>query len=109
MNVWNDRKGMTLVEVIVAFLILMLVLSMFTACLNASSRIFLRIRTAQSGMQIFWRDYYLEELEEENMEDSVPVVLEFVEREGDDKFIIPVIKRKFRLEAGVFYDVEVPE
>lgn len=107
MNVWNDRKGMTLVELIVAFSILMLTLSMFTACLAASSRVLLRIRTAQNRLQEFRREYYLRELEMWEVEESVPVMLEFVEREGDGRFSISVIRRKIRLESGVFYDVEL--
>lgn len=106
---WNNQKGMTIVEMIVAFSILMIALAMFGICLNASFRVRFRMQSAKTQIQEFLRDYYLEEIRELEPEKMEEIVLEFEERDGDGRFTIPAVRRMFRLETGVFYDVTAGE
>lgn len=105
---WNNQKGMTLVELIVSFSILMIALAMFSTCLNTSSRVRLRIHATKERLQEFCRSYYLEEFQALEPEETVEIILKFEKRDGDGHFTVPAALRTFRAETGVFYDV-VPE
>ncbi|MGN0159378.1 MAG: type II secretion system protein [Brotaphodocola sp.] len=105
---WKNRAGMTMVEVIVSFSILMVAFATFSTCLTASSKIWVCVQASKNRMQEFWKNYYLEETQDLKPKDTSEIRLEFVERCGGERFAVTAVRRTFWMDARAFYDV-VPE
>lgn len=102
-----DRRGTTIVEVIVAFAVLMMLVSMVNGSLKMALDMTERSRRRREASGELLREYYLGEESGETgvkRQDS-KAVLEFVQREGGDRFQMDVIVRQYSGESGTLYEV----
>lgn len=111
MKTGKQNDGMTMVEVVVAFAVLMLVMGMFAKCLTMANQVFRRSEEILEDSRKLEKGYYLEE--EAVLADIVGETLVFTEQEDGGRFSVEVKLREFANDAGSLYDVvseeEIPE
>lgn len=111
----RDRSGVTMVEVIVAFLILAFAFGMLFQAIALSERILTRSREMRSGYRDLAGYYYLEGtaggiISDEGLsrsERKTDLCFREADGSGDGLVVleIPAVIREFRGRYGVLYDV----
>lgn len=110
-----DRSGVTMVEVIVAFLILTFAFGMLFQAIALTERILVRSREVRSGYRNLAGYYYLEGtaggiISDEGIsraERRTDLCFREADGSGDGPIVleIPAVIREFRGRYGVLYDV----
>lgn len=103
----RDIAGSSMVEIIAAFLILILVAGFFSRCILMAGRIVGISEEKLRASENLIKEYYLEETGADSAmyvrEETV--TLRFEDRGGAGKFRLDAVLREFRDESGVLYDV----
>lgn len=101
----GNTRGTTMVEVIVAFTILILIMGMFSQALAMSGRMAGRSTEELQEARDLAGDYYLEKFPADS---SQHTKLEFRCDKNGEQFEIPADIRKYSNTSGSIYDVVKP-
>lgn len=111
MRIIRSRKGMTMIEVMVAFVVLTLIMGIFSQALALAGRMVKQTGKALEISREMVGDYYLDQDFEEVTEVGTELsfrLSENSELENLPLFFIPARLRRFTKGESVIYDVEVP-
>lgn len=85
MTLWNKTRGTTMVEVIVAFTVLVLIIGIFSQAMGMAGRMLNRSDDTLMNNRELAGQYYLGEADQES---SVKTVFEFVDQENHASFTL---------------------
>ena len=105
----NNTEGMTMVEVVVAFAVLVLTLGIFSRSLIAAGKTLNRVNAVWDHFQELTAAYYLDEEENLRLKLRRDIMLEFTQRDRSESFSVRVQMRQFSHNGkGKLFDV-IPE
>lgn len=97
----SSKKGTTMVEVIVAFAVLMVIMAIFSQAMGLTGRMMNRSDDVLEGYRNLAGSYYLDRISPT----ETPVSMKFTPMKKGDVFEIEAMQRTFQNPVGALYDV----